>query len=310
MAFRFQPDESVERGVRRLARGQIDRALEGLDGGGEAGPEEVVHDARKRFKKVRALIRLARGGLGRKRADREDVRFRDAGRPLSEARDAAALLQAFDRLVEWAGDRARPEAVGPFRAALVRRRDEATRGLLADGGFAAGLGSALEEARRDVKRWDMRGDDWEALEGGLRWVYKRGQRAFRRALEDPTDENLHDWRKRVKDLWYALDLLAPIRPAAVDPRGEEASRLADILGDDHDLAVLDEILEDEARRGLGDAVGAIRPLIRGRRSELRRDAYALGPAVYAERPGRFVARMGAYWRAWRAAREAARFDRA
>ena len=85
MAFRFKAEESVAKGIERMARGQIEKALEGLTGQNGAAPEEVVHDVRKRFKKVRALLRLARGGLGRKLVDRENARFRDAARPLSRS---------------------------------------------------------------------------------------------------------------------------------------------------------------------------------------------------------------------------------
>ena len=49
----------------------------------------------------------------------------------------------------------------------------------------------------------------------------------------------------------------------------------------------------------------ILPLIDRRRAELQRDAFALGQSIYGERPRDFVARLGAYWRAWRAEAEAA-----
>ena len=304
MAFQLKPDESVAKGVRRLARGQIDKALDGLTGRNGTDPEEAVHDARKRFKRVRALIRLARGGLGRKLADREDTRFRDAGRPLSEVRDAGVLVQAFDGLVEG-----RPESISPVREVLLRRKREVCRRVLEEGDALAKVARTIEEARSDVKRWEVAGDDWDALEGGLERIYRRGRRAFREASEAPTDESLHELRKRVKDLWYVMDILKPIRPGYTEGRGEEAHRLADHLGDDHDLAVLRQALS-----GSGDmpcdcaAVEVILPLIDRRRAELQRDAFALGRSIYSERPKDFVARLGAYWRAWRSEAEAARFD--
>ena len=58
----------------------------------------------------------------------------------------------------------------------------------------------------------------------------------------------------------------------------------------------------------GAAVEVILPLIDRRRAELQRDAFALGRSLYGERPRDFVARLGAYWRAWRSEAEAARFD--
>ena len=64
MAFRFKAEESVAKGIERMARGQIEKALEGLTGQNGAAPEEVVHDVRKRFKKVRALLRLRAAAWG------------------------------------------------------------------------------------------------------------------------------------------------------------------------------------------------------------------------------------------------------
>ncbi|HYY21388.1 MAG TPA: hypothetical protein VE780_05865, partial [Thermoleophilaceae bacterium] len=48
----------------------------------------------------------------------------------------------------------------------------------------------------------------------------------------------------------------------------------------------------EAVRGIDFAVGR-------RRAELQADAFALGRRMYAEPPGAFAKRMGAYWRAAR-----------
>lgn len=309
MAFQFEADESVAKGVRRLARAQIDKALGELNGLGDAEPEEVVHDTRKRIKKVRALIRLAGGGLGRKLVDREDDRFRDAGRPLSEVRDAGVLVQTLDRLAEWSAGRAGPEPFGPTREFLLGLKREITRRVLDEGTALKRLVGTLEEARREVKRWEVAGDDWDVLKVGVRRIYKRGSEAFHEATEAPTVEGLHEWRKRVKDLWYALDILRPIRPGYTGGRAEVAHKLADLLGDDHDLAVLREVLS-AAGDGAVDAVSAeaILPMIEARRAELRRDALALGRDVYGERPKDFVGRLRAYWRAWRSEAEAAGFD--
>ena len=308
MAFHIQPGESVAKCVQRLAGDQVDKAMIGLTGRGGAGPEEVVHDARKRFKRVRALIRLAGDGLGRKLADREDARFRDAGRPLSEVRDAAVLVETLDRLIERSGDQGLPEAIGPAREALLRRKREVCRRVLDEGDALAHVVRIIKKARRDVDRWQVTGGGWHAIERGLGRIYERGYRAFHEASEAPTDEGLHEWRKRVKDLWYMMDILKHVRPGYTQGRGEQAHQLADLLGDDHDLAVLRQVFLT-SKDGSCDSASAevILPLVDGRRAELQRDAIALGPALYGERPKVFVARLAAYWRAWRAEGEAAKF---
>jgi CHAD domain-containing protein len=309
MAFRIKPNESVAKCVRRLSRAQIDKALLGLTGRSGAGPEEVVHDVRKRLKRVRALIRLARDGLGRKRAEREGARFRDAGRPLSEVRDAAVLVGTLDGLIDRFGDQGRAESIGTARDALLRRKRDVCRRVPDEEHAPARIAETLEEARRDVKKWRVSGGGWSAIEGGLERIYKRGYRAFHEAKESPTDEGLHQWRKRVKDLRHLMEILKPIRPAFAESRGEAAQKLADLLGDDHDLAVLRQTLSTSEDETLNRASAeVILPLIDHRKAELRRDAFALGPTLFGERPDVFLARLRAYWREWRAKPKAAEFE--
>ena len=300
MAFRLKPDETPAKGVRRIVKDQIDNALDSLNGLRGEGPEEAVHDARRRFKKVRAVIRLARYGLGRKLSSKEDARFRDLGRPLSEVRDAVVLVETFDELIGRFGVPGNPEAVEALRAALSDRKREICRRVLHDEKALAAATAGILEARRGVKRWEIGGDDRHVLEAGLRRIYRQGYRAARAASGDPTDENLHECRKRVKDLCYALDILRSIRPDLTREPGEKAHELAEALGKDHDLAVLRQVLsESDVVNRAGTDIGAISPLIDRRRSELQRAATSLMREVYGEKPKEFVASPGKSWRARR-----------
>ena len=55
----------------------------------------------------------------------------------------------------------------------------------------------------------------------------------------------HDWRKRAKDVWYQLRLLQDTWPDVMKAMAGQASQLSDLLGDDHDLAVLSTKLEGD-----------------------------------------------------------------
>jgi CHAD domain-containing protein len=309
LAFQLKAGESASKGIKRIARDQIDKALEGLTGKTGAEPEEVVHDARKRFKKVRALLRLARRGIGRRVYDRENARLRDAGRPLSQVRDGGVLVGALDRLAERLGDPDSRRAMAGVREALLEHKRALLSRVLDEEDAPANVVATVQEARKRLKDWDLDEDGWSALKDGLRWIYTRGHRAFRQASDRPSVEALHQWRKRVKDLRYAVEILRPVRPGFLVDLGEQAHRLADALGDDHDLAVLREVLTDPARGiGADASAGPILTLIDDRRAELRQDAIRLGRLVYRDRPKVFVKRIGAYWRAWRAELAAAEFE--
>ena len=98
MSYRIRPDATVRTNVRRLVRRELARALAALDEPGALGLQETVHDVRKRCKKVRGVLRLARPGLGAEYG-RANAEVRDAARELSPLRDAHATLATLDELI-------------------------------------------------------------------------------------------------------------------------------------------------------------------------------------------------------------------
>jgi CHAD domain-containing protein len=186
---------------------------------------------------------------------------------------------------------------------LLERKSDATRRALGDGSAIDDLAATLREARDALGGDAFCGVRWPVLRGGFRRIDRQGRRALRDAGESPTVENLHEWRKRVKDLGYALDTLRPIHPSVIGQRANLADDLAALLGDDHDLAVLRETLL--AGAGPAEAIGVLLPAIDARRAELQRAAFRLGRKVYCARPRAFAHRLDRAWRAGKA-REAAR----
>ena len=60
--FKIADDEGFDEGVLRATRGQVEAAREALLSQ-TAPTDELVHEARKRIKRARALLRLAAGPL-------------------------------------------------------------------------------------------------------------------------------------------------------------------------------------------------------------------------------------------------------
>ena len=268
-AFRLKQDEAVPDGVRRIARGRIDHAIEALADASEEG----VHDARKDMKKLRALLRLVRGEVGDKVFRREADTFRDAAGELSGVRDADVMLATLAELEQ------RYDAeVGPVRQALEAHRLRTTGGGRKQAAETAV--ALLTEARGRVDDWPLERDGFEALAEGLERSYRRGRRDWRAALKEPSSENLHEWRKRTKDLWYHCSILEETWKPVMAALADEAHELSDRLGDDHDLAVL-----------LDFGAESLEPLIATRRAELQEEAFAYGSRLYADKPKAFVRRI-------------------
>lgn len=297
MPYRIHTDEDVRDGVRRCAREQLDRAIDALSEHISDDPVEAVHDARKALKQERSLLRLARGTIDRVDRERENAALRRAGQQLSAARDAEVMLQALDQLAERFAGRVPQASFAAIRDRLEAERDIARRRLLVSK-VPEAVADELRAVRARVDVWILRRDGWKALAPGLERGYRRGRRTFERAQVKPTVERLHEWRKRTKDLWYHLRLLGPLSPAIVGGYADEAHALSDLLGDDHDLAVLRTTIKAGSHE-LAVDIDAVIELIDHRREQLQAEAMRVGERIYAERPKTFVRRIHSYWNASR-----------
>jgi CHAD domain-containing protein len=155
----------------------------------------------------------------------------------------------------------------------------------------------LEKARVRSASWTYDSGGFEALRPGLQRIYRRGRRSMRAAADEPTDEHLHEWRKRAKDLWHALQIVRPADPKRMKSRASQAHELSDLLGDDHDLAVLRVHLAAADPTVLAKPTQtALLSVIDRRRSSLQRDALKLGARVYGRRPKSFAGDVERRWR--------------
>jgi CHAD domain-containing protein len=275
-------DEGLAAGLTRVAAVRAEKALGRLreSSVGEAGRAEAIHGARKDMKKLRTVLRLLRGELGRKRFRRESARFRDAARALSTTRDAEVKAAALDSLVEH-GEGLPEEAVGAWQTILARDREAATDAARDQPALAEAI-SLIEAGLEEIRGWDLEGNSWKTVEGGLARGYRRGRRAMKAAGKSREEADFHEWRKRAKDLWYELRLFSGAWPPVLEAFAEEAHRLSDLLGDHHDLAVLRCDLRE---RNLGKAeTVALEAAIDRRQEELAAEALPLGHRLYAKRP--------------------------
>ena len=297
MPYRLTADETVPDGVRRCTREQLDHAIGELTSGVHEDPVEAVHAARKDLKKTRSLLRLARAGIDRQERRRDNKALRDVGRALSAARDAEVMLQALDALADHFVGQVPQSTFEPIRRHLEVERDAARQRMLASG-LPEQTAEELKAVRARIDDWPVRRAEWKALEPGLIRSYERGRKAMDIARGEPTVEALHEWRKRSKDLWYHLRTLKPLSPGIVGGQADEAHALSDLLGDDHDLAVLRSTL-GRAGGQLAVDLDAVIELIDRRREQLQAQAFRLGERLYAESPRAFGRRLHSYWKVWR-----------
>ena len=298
MTYRLKPNESLSTGIKRIATEQIEKAIEELSAIDELGIDEAIHQARKRLKKTRAVVRLVRDSLGSETYKQENACFRDLGRNLASLRDAKVQIETLDDLTAHFADKITPEMFTDMRRELrVDYRREYQRVL--DEGVIVSVKNQLKDAKTEINDWTIESDNWSAIDKSLKRVYKRGYKGLHRAISEPTAENFHEWRKRVKYLRYQLRILRPIWSGIMKEWIEQTHDLSDYLGEDHDLAVLQEfVLSQPKRFDRDNTLKTLTALGDRRRAELQSAAILLGKRIYTEKPKDFVDRMRNYWHIW------------
>jgi CHAD domain-containing protein len=281
--------------VERAAETQLRKAVEGLSGQAGMDPDEAAHDARKRTKKLRALLRLVRAELGEGAYRRENRALRDAARLLSPVRDAWVLVEALDDLVTPAEDDLSPESVACLRGVLVREHQELQGGQGVDDAHARAA-SALEAVLARVPDWRLRDHGWSSLDQGVEVVVRDGRRLMAKARAKGRSGDFHEWRKQVKYLRYQFGLLRAVWPDVLDAMEATADEIGELLGADHDLAVLRERVTAEP--GLSPATRqALLQRLDSSRKDLQNEALVLGRRLYAEKPTSLTQRLGRLWKA-------------
>ena len=294
-------DEPLPAAIHRISIGLLDEAIRDLAGDGEQDFDAAVHAARKAMKRLRAILRLVRDDLGQRTYRSENVVVRDTARTIGAARDAKVLLGTLEALRERSGDLLAAATFSDTEKWLVARyeqaRSEVTSGVLT----RAVLNLATARSRfRAFPLSDLLSDDFTSIAPGIHRVYRRGRRGYGRSLTDPTVEDLHDWRKRAKYLWFQMEALQPLRPRSIGALAHELEELGEVLGQDHDLALLADAVLRDADACPDDRERALLiALIDLERTQLQERASRIGAGIYAERPGAFVDRIGAYWESGR-----------
>jgi CHAD domain-containing protein len=287
MGYRLLQDEALSRGLKRIARDEIDSAIAQLSTKDVSKRDHAIHEARKSIKKLRGLLRMLTPVLGP--AANTDVAAMGAlGRTLSEYRDAAALLETVDLLGNHCGNEEVLEQLGSLRKSLRRHAEKTCQRsdlrIVLEQGIVG-----LRHLKRSTATWKLN-DGFEVIEPGLRKSFRRGRKALKLACEKPTAENFHDLRKRVKDRWYQVRILEGLWPTPGQSPEKILRDLQEDLGDDHNLDVLRALIPAESV--------ALREMVETMQTGLRQKAIAVATAIYHCKPRDYAQELKHFWEGW------------
>jgi CHAD domain-containing protein len=294
MAYRLDARQTARASVLAAIDGQLEGAIESLSVNDPDERPAAIHDARKRLKKARSALRMVRRSVGKGTARRLNDELRAIAATLSGRRDADVLVETVDALHER------------FPGRVPAATFEALRERLAQQAAAAGADddhadqiARLEAVREQLAEADFSRVRWKSVGMGIDRAYRRGRKGYKGASHASTEE-LHQWRKRAKDLWYHHRLIKDANPSVAAAYAKDAHQLSDLLGDDHDLAVVRATIvhQDPPAATAPVDLDPVVDLIDARRAELQAQARELARRLFAESPKAFSRRTHTYLRAF------------
>jgi CHAD domain-containing protein len=291
MAFRLKLREPLPQGLKRVFCEQIDSALHCCQNPAKQRGV-TVHEVRKHLKKLRAAMRLAIGVVGKICHAEENRCVRDIGRLVSDLRDAQVRLQTFVQLRDKAAKNSDKQMFPRTEELLLLERESFSAAFA---GWQRQAIPQLENVKARLMAWPLDDLNWKQICNAVCKIYRRGQRALAKAIDDPEPENFHAWRKRVKDVWYELRILQPLNRTVLEEMARDAEVLGELLGSEHDLEFLRARLERESGdEALANELVKLQKLITKRCQRLRRDALELGRRFYAEPSKAFAKRISIF----------------
>jgi CHAD domain-containing protein len=295
MDFKIIHNEPINREIKRIAIELLDDSISRL-GVVQTSFDVSIHETRKNFKKMRGLLRLVRNELGEDIFKKENILFRDTGRILSPIRDAAVMVESLNLIKKNYSNEIKQNEYDLLKKNLSVRARRVRSQFKKNKELIEAVINILENHKSDIIKLPLRKKTFTQLIPSINLVYERGLNAMQTAVRYPSASNFHEWRKRAKYLWYQTRILEDAWPEYMTLLAAKLSQLSDVLGLEHDLAELRNLLMKEStlctnkefQTKLSNYIGQ-------ERLKLQSDAKSLSPFIYSETPENFSGRLQAYW---------------
>jgi len=284
----LEPKSAIGPAVRAIAAHTLAGARAAITDP-ELSSQEAVHDFRRAMKQWRALMRLL--GPFIPDAERWRVEARDHARSLAQARDGQAALNAFNDLLK------RDLALSERTQNTVRGRIEDLRGSEERAVLTPDLQVTIigwiDGAAAAIEGWPLDPFDFSAIAAQLAIGYRGARRRMPADWSLASDRELHEFRQRVVEHRYQMELVEPLWPRFGRMWTAEAERLRDRLGKCQDLAVLERLTGPH--QPLAHWRSRLAPAFAERRLQLTHRAARIARRLFAERPKAFRHRLETLW---------------
>lgn len=258
---------------------------------------EAIHEARRSFKKCRAILRLMRDAMGYASYRRENISLREMQKELTQTRDAYVQ---FHLLAGFSEDHPELSKKSWFDMLLrhARTNYEMEMDRFLESGKAGEISGYARTKAEEVQNYELTGNGFEIIEGGLSRIYRQGLDMGRIIFSEEADPyEVHAFRKRGKYLQFQLSYLRTIAKPLFNAMSKSLEKLTENLGHYNDLYIATTRIQEYAEQNNPGDRKHLELLLAGLREDMQKlllNSRKIYEMQYAETPGRFIERIGRY----------------
>ena len=295
MSYKIQHTLPLNEEIKRVVNERLEDSVQHLDNYGQ-NPDEAVHEVRKNMKKTRAVLRLARYSYPDDRYKKLNAFYRDTSKRFAALREAKVHRETIHHLKEDNNDL--PPLADIVENIINNYYQHAAEQMSRHENILTEVSSQLKDSKKDIEDLPLESTHFDLVYNGLKKIYKQGRDAFSDVKKVPDAEHFHEFRKRVKYLWYHLRLLRNAWPVVLKGYNKSLDKLSDFLGEEHDLAELKHLILDsgQLKTVSENEKKELIQIIEAKRKDIQAHIYPAGEKLYYEKPKRFTNRIAHYWR--------------
>jgi len=246
------------------------------------GSEKAVHESRKALRRARSVLAMMKAALPKNERKAVRAALREARRSLSMIRDHSVAPETLGQLPLTDEDRETARRILDSAAEAIPPTSEIKQILGEAAARAAAQAEALEAALPAELPWDD-------VAYGVSQLYSHARRARNNARK--SKKWFHAWRKRSKELGYALDFVARQAGPRAAAIHTEMTSLTDTLGPAVDLIMVRDFVRTHGQGLSSDHVDHLRDAIDDALDDLMKEGRKAGRDSFELKPAKFQKRL-------------------
>ena len=267
--------------LRDIIKGEITHSLS-LQFNSDYNIESRIHEYRKAIKRCRALLWLFKQCIDESDYEHLDNKFSVTAGEMSERRDATVNLRTFLNLTQFNStflpDDIRHQIAGTLTDRVDKAYSDSENGPVKTEAF---LLDSLKEIWNDLNSLDIKFCTHDNLLNAIGKTHFKTAQLYYDSRNTLDTEIIHKWRKFAKRLLLQLKFTPDINRLLLNPIITKLDKITNLLGRDHDLAVLENMLRENFNLSK-EIIQKIYLVITKERAKLQKETFQLGEELFSE----------------------------